>query len=75
MTDIASFSGYIISTLLDKRRGEIYSIAYCPICDRAEESHDQGNGQKHAVTALIVKVRQHMRLVHRAKTVLPGTIP
>jgi hypothetical protein len=72
MTDIASFGGYMISTLLDKRRGGIYSIAFCPICDAAEESHDQGNGQKHAITDSIVKVRDHMRLRHRIKDTCPS---
>ena len=64
-TDIALFGRYTISTLLDKKRDGIYNVTFCPICDRAEEAHDQGKGQEHAVTASIVKVRRHMRLEHR----------
>jgi len=67
MTDITTIGGYAISTLLDKKRDGIYGIAFCPICDKAEESHDQGKGQTHAVTVSIAKVRKHMRLDHRVK--------
>ena len=67
MTDIGSFGGYTISTLSEKQRDGIHGIAYCPICDKAEESHDQGNGERGAVTISIGKVRIHMRLVHRVK--------
>jgi hypothetical protein len=67
MADKVSFGRYTISTLSEKRRHEIRGIAYCPICDKAEESHDDGIGEKHAITISIGKVRMHMRLVHRVK--------
>ena len=69
MADINSFGGYTIPTLQEKRCDGINGIAYCPICDKAEESHDDGNHQEQAVTISIGKVRIHMRLVHRVKNV------
>ena len=67
MADINSFGRYTISTLCDKQRDGIHGIAYCPICDKAEKSHDLGKGEKHAITISIGKVRIHMRLIHRVK--------
>ena len=67
MADIGSFGGYNISTLSEKRRDGIRGIAYCPICDKAEESQEQGNDAGDAVIVSIGKVRIHMRLVHRVK--------
>jgi hypothetical protein len=67
MTDDASCGGYMIPTLLDKRSDGIYIIAFCPICDKAEESPDCGNEQNQAATDSIRKVRRHMLLKHRVK--------
>jgi hypothetical protein len=67
MPGIITIGRYTISTLLDKRSDGIYGIAFCPICDKAEESHDQGKGQDHAVTISIAKVRSHLHLKHRVK--------
>ena len=67
MADINSFGRYTISTLCDKQRDGIHGIAYCPICDKAEKSHDLGKGEKHAITISIGKVRIHMRLMHCVK--------
>ena len=67
MTDMNSFGGYTIPTLQEKRQDGINGIAYCPICDKAEESHDHGNREEQAVTISIGKVRIHMRLAHRVK--------
>jgi hypothetical protein len=64
MTDIVSIGGHTISTLLDKRADGIYGVAFCPICDKDEETRDQGNGQR-AVAASIVKIRNHIRSRHR----------
>jgi len=67
MHDITSFGSYNISILIEKKSDGICGIAFCPICDKAEESHDQGKGQDHAVTTSIAKVRNHLRLRHRVK--------
>jgi len=67
MPDIRSFGGYRISTLREKRRDGVRGIAYCPICDKAEESHDSGNDAQQAITVSIGKIRIHMRLRHRVK--------
>jgi len=67
MSDINSFGRYTISTLCEKQRDEIHGIAYCPICDKAEKSHDSGKGEEHAITISIGKVRLHLRLIHRVK--------
>jgi len=67
MPDIRSFGGYTISTLREQRRDGVRGIAYCPICDKAEESHDHGNDAKQAITVSIGKIRIHMRLKHRVK--------
>lgn len=69
MNHLPASRGYTIPTLLDKKRDGIYGIAYCPICDRAEESHDQGNGGGFAVARSVDKVRKHMRTKHRFKAV------
>jgi len=67
MADSTLFGRYTISTLCEKRRYGIRGIAYCPICDKAEESDDHDNSEKHAITISLGKVRIHMRLVHRVK--------
>ena len=67
MADKTSFGRYQISTLAEKRRYGIRGIAFCPICDKAEEATDEGRGEKHAITVSIGRVRIHMRLVHRVK--------
>jgi len=67
MSDITSFGGYTISTLREKRRDGVRGIAYCPICDKAEESHDHGNDGQQAITVSIGKIRIHMHLAHRVK--------
>ena len=73
MTDMNnSFGDYIISTLSEKQRDGIHGIAYCPICDKAEESHDRGNDERGAITISIGKVRIHMRLTHRIKDAAAG---
>jgi hypothetical protein len=67
MTVINSFGAYTISTLREKRRDGIRGIAYCPICDQAEESQAHGDNEQQAVTISIGKVRIHMQLIHRVK--------
>ncbi|MGO8837528.1 MAG: hypothetical protein ACLQAH_11815 [Limisphaerales bacterium] len=68
MTDNNESSDYTISTLHEKRPDGIRGIAYCPICDKAEESHDYSDDEKQAITISIGKVRLHMRLIHRVKS-------
>jgi hypothetical protein len=42
-------------------------IAFCPICDKAEESCDQGEEPDQAVTAATREVRKQTQLKHRIK--------
>lgn len=65
MTDMTSPGGYTVSTLCEKRRDGIRAIAFCPICDKAEEFDDHGNNQEQALTVSIGKIRIHMHLIHR----------
>lgn len=65
MSGIKSPKDYKISILLERRPDGTYSIAFCPICDQAAESRDEGKGKDEAVTVSISKIRQHMRLRHR----------
>jgi hypothetical protein len=69
MSDINSFGRYTISTLCEKQPDGIHGIAYCPICDKAEKSHDPGKGEKHAIAISIGKVRIHMRLTDKLTVV------
>lgn len=62
--DLTSFGGYTISTSADKQKGGIYGVAYCPICQQREESHDHGHGEQWAINISLGKVRTHMRLIH-----------
>ncbi len=73
-TQTNSYAGHSIATLLDRKSDGFYGIAYCPICDRAEESHDQGNGQQYALAHSIAKVRTHMRVKHRIKEAAPASV-
>ena len=65
MNDMTSPGGYTVSTLCEKRRDGIRAIAFCPICDKAEEFHDHRNDEKQALIISIGKIRIHMRLIHR----------
>lgn len=68
MADMNSLGGYRISTLQEKRHDGTRGIAFCPICDKAEESEDPGDAGKRAIAISIGKVRIHMRLAHRVKS-------
>jgi hypothetical protein len=67
MDGISSFGGYTIPVYIDRKKDGIYGIAICPICHEAEESPDEGQGEKYAAGASIVKIRNHMRLKHGIK--------
>jgi hypothetical protein len=53
-----------IPTLVERKVGGFLAIAYCPVCDRAEKSNDEGRGQEHALDASVAKIRAHLRLAH-----------
>jgi len=65
ITDMTSSDRYTVSTLCEKGRNGIRATAFCPICDKAEESHDHRNDEKQALIISIGKIRIHMRLIHR----------
>jgi len=68
MADNNESRDYTISTLHEKRPDGIRGIAYCPICDKAEEIHDYSDDEKRAIIISIGKVRLHMQLIHRVKS-------
>ena len=65
--DLTQFAGYTISTSSDSGKDGTYGIAFCPICDDRQESHDHGHGAEHAILVSLGKVRTHMRLAHKVK--------
>jgi hypothetical protein len=56
-----------ISTLVDHEREGRFIVAFCPICDHAEESEDDGGGREHAQFASVAKIEVHIRERHRAR--------
>jgi hypothetical protein len=56
-----------ITTLVDHEREGRFVVAFCPICDHAEESEDGGGGREHAQYASVAKIEVHIRKRHRAK--------
>ena len=64
-----------IATLVDHKRDGRFVIAYCPICDHAEEAEDNGDGRERAQSASVARIEVHIYKRHRAKAIhikLPG---
>jgi hypothetical protein len=57
-------SSHRIATLIDREREGRFVIAFCPICDHAEEAEDSGEGQDQAQTASVAKIRLHIQNRH-----------
>jgi hypothetical protein len=57
-----------IATLVDHERDGRYIIAFCPICDHAEEAKDDGAGRDQTQFDSIAKIKLHIRHRHRTKS-------
>lgn len=60
-------SRHKIATLVDHHRDGHFVVAFCPICDHAEEAKDDGEGRSQTESASIAKIKIHIRNRHRAK--------
>ena len=56
-----------IATLVDHRREGRFVVAFCPICDHAEEAEDAGAGRSETRSASVAKIKAHMRHAHRSR--------
>jgi hypothetical protein len=57
-----------IATLVDFHREGRFVIAYCPLCDHAEEAEDVGGGREQTASISVAKIEAHLRRIHRDKT-------
>lgn len=68
MTDeLAPISRDNIPTLLDKKRGKVVIVAFCPICDRTAQAPDDGQGREHVAAAAVAKIKIHLEKAHPLK--------
>ena len=56
-----------IATLVDHERDGRYVIAFCPICDHAEEAKDDGGGRVETESVSIAKIKVHIGSRHSTK--------
>ena len=66
---IPSSTSVKIATLVDHKREGLFVFAFCPICDHAEESRDEGTGRDGAKSSSIAKIQVHISKAHRPKPV------
>ncbi len=62
-----SAPGPKIATLVDHQREGRFVIAFCPICDHAEEAKDDGGGRGQMESISIAKIKVHISNRHRVK--------
>jgi hypothetical protein len=55
-----------IATLVDHQREGRFVVAFCPICDHAEEAEDDGGGREQTASESIAKIKVHIRKRHQA---------
>jgi hypothetical protein len=56
-----------IATLVDRKREGRFVVAFCPICDHAEEVEDGGGGTEHTKQASMARIRLHIDRRHKRK--------
>jgi hypothetical protein len=56
-----------IATLVDHQRDGRFVIAFCPICDHAEEAEDDGIERGQTESVSVAKIKVHIRNRHNAK--------
>jgi len=56
-----------IATLVDHQREGRFVVAFCPICDHAEEAKDDGGGRGQTESVSIAKIKVHISNRHRAR--------
>jgi hypothetical protein len=57
-----------IATLVDHQRDGRFVVAFCPICDHAEEAEDGGGGHSQTQSLSIAKIKLHIRNRHPARS-------
>ena len=62
-----SAPGPKIATLVDHQREGRFVIAFCPICDHAEEAKDDGGGRGQMESVSIAKIKVHISNRHRTR--------
>jgi hypothetical protein len=63
----SSEAAHKITTLLDHQREGRFVVAFCPICDHAEEAKDDGGGRGQMESISIAKIKVHISIRHRAR--------
>ena len=63
-----SESRHKIATLVDHKREGRFVIAFCPICDHAEEAEIGREGRDQTEPDSVAKIRVHISNRHRART-------
>ncbi len=68
MDNIDQFGGYNISaSSRTTKGGDVYGIAWCPVCGEQKESDAYGLSISGAINLSIGKVKAHMRFDHKIK--------
>ena len=60
-------SSHRIATLVDHNREGRFVVAFCPICDHAEEAEDDGSGRDRTESQSVAKIKVHIHNRHRAR--------
>jgi len=60
-------SAHRIATLVDHQRDGRYVVAFCPICDHAEEAEDDGAGRGPTESVSVAKIKVHILNRHQSK--------
>ena len=63
----SSNQAHKITTLVDHQREGRFVVAFCPICDHAEEAKDDGGGRGQTESVSIAKIKVHISNRHRAR--------
>ena len=63
----SSEAAHKITTLVDHQREGRFVVAFCPICDHAEEAKDDGGGRGQMESISIAKIKVHISNRHRTR--------
>jgi len=58
------FGSLTISAYAEHETDGTYGVAYCPLCEHRDESHDHSFGSHYAVMLSVSKIKTHLRLTH-----------
>jgi hypothetical protein len=68
-TDALQPAGHFIPTLVERTGKGLLVSAFCPVCDKMEQSIEQENAGGHATVASIIRIRAHMKARHQMAAV------